>query len=136
MGFDKPYSVTDYSATSVADFRQYLRARYSGIEVLNQQLGSRYPSFDSIMPPAKDIRHQPLQRFEEHLDAYADGHLPISGWVHVQGAPAVVKVYLNGALVADAPVHLGRQDVRVAHPEFSTADVGWRHDLDLSLIHI
>lgn len=132
MGFDKPYSVTDYSATSVADFRQYLRARYSGIEVLNQQLGSRYPSFDSIMPPAKDIRHQPLARFEEHLDAFADGHLPISGWVHVQGVAAVVKVYLNGALVADAPVHLGRQDVRVAHPEFSTADVGWRHDLDFS----
>jgi len=135
MGFDRPYHVTDYSGTSVTGFRRYLTQRYTRIETLNQKLGSNYPSFDSVFPPAKNIRSEKLTRFEEHLDAYATGQLPVSGWVHTPGtliAGQTVNIYLNGKPVAEAPVQLGRQDVLAVHPEFKTADVGWRHDLDFS----
>ena len=133
MGFYGPYQVSDYSATSVAGFRQYLQSRYTSVSALNQQLGSNYASFEAILPPGKDIRREPLIRYHEHMDAYAGGNLPITGWVHAPGPPSqapIVKIYLDGKHLADAPVYLSRQDVRAAHPEFNTADVGWRYDLD------
>jgi len=135
MGFNGPYQVSDYSSTSVAGFRQHLHSRYPSIEALNQQLGSDYPSFDAVTPPSKDIRHEPLRRYQEHIDAYAAGQIPITGWVHAPDTPSAaqaVKIYLDGKHIADAPVHLSRQDVRAARPEFNSADLGWRHDLDYS----
>ena len=135
MGFGGRYLVSDYSAGSVAGFRNHLRNRFSRIEVLNERLGSDYPSFESVMPPAKDIRSETLGRYEEHMDSYAAGRLPITGWVHApnfSGTGQAVRIYLNGKQLADAPVHLSRQDVRAARPEFNTADVGWRFDLDYS----
>jgi hypothetical protein len=133
MGFKGPYQVSDYSLTSVAGFRHYLQSRYTSLQALNQQLSSDYASFDAITPPSKDIRREPLRRLHEHIDAYAAGQIPITGWVYVPGTPKgaqTVKIYLDGKLIADAPVHLSRQDVRAARPEFNTADVGWRYDLD------
>jgi len=135
MGFDKPYLVSDYSETSVNGFRQYLAQHYGSVQTLNDQIGSSYPSFDSIDPPSKNIRTETLTRFEDHLDAFAAGYLPISGWVHAPDSPVTgqfVKIFLDGKPVATAPVHLSRQDVSAAHPEFKTADVGWRYDLDFS----
>jgi hypothetical protein len=135
MGFSAPYQVSDYSATSVTGFRQYLLGRYANLQSLNQAMGSDYGSFEDIMPPAKDIRHEPLRRYQEHMDSFAAGQIPITGWVHAPDTPRtaqVVQIYLDGKHVADAPVRLSRQDVRAAHPEFSTADLGWRHDLDYS----
>lgn len=133
MGFDGLYQVSDYSPTSITGFRQHLRSRFPGIEALNQKMGSDYASFEAINPPSKDIRREPLLRYQEHIDAYAAGFLPITGWVHAADTPSAaqaVKIYLDGKHIADAPVHLSRQDVRAAHPEFNTADLGWRHDLD------
>lgn len=135
MGFDSRYQVSDYSPTSVAGFRQHLQSRYPSIQALNQQLGSDYPSFEAVTPPSKDIRREPLRRYHEHIDAYAAGQIPITGWVHAPDTPSAaqaVKIYLDGKPIADAPVHLSRQDVRAARPEFNTADLGWRHDLDYS----
>lgn len=135
MGFGGVYQVSDYSAASVAGFRRHLQNRFTGIQALNRELGSDYPSFDAITPPDKDIRREPLRRYQEHLDAYAAGKLPITGWVYAPDTPSsaqAVKIYLDGKHIADAPVHLSRQDVRAAHPEFNTADLGWRHDLDYS----
>ncbi|MFZ4480754.1 MAG: hypothetical protein ACOYNZ_12765 [Rhodoferax sp.] len=135
MGFTGPYLVSDYSPASVAGFRQYLQGRFSSLQALNQQLGSDYPSFEAITPPAKDIRREPLSPYHEHMDAYAAGRIPITGWVHVpdsSSAAKVVKIYLDGRHIVDAPVQLSRQDVRAARPEFNTADVGWRFDLDYS----
>jgi hypothetical protein len=133
MGFGGSYQVSDYSATSTANFRRYLLNKFVSVENLNQQLGSNYRTPEDITPPSKDIRRETLSRYQEHLDAYAAGWLPITGWVHSPDTPRsaqTVKIYLDGQAIADAPVHLSRQDVRAARPEFNTADLGWRHDLD------
>ena len=135
MGFGDPYQVSDYSPASVTGFRRHLESRYPNIQTLNLQFGSDYSSFDAVTPPSKDIRRDPLGRYHEHMDAYAAGQIPITGWVHAPDTPSAaqsVKIYLDGKPLADAPVQLSRQDVRAAHPEFNTADLGWRHDLDYS----
>ncbi len=109
MGFGGPYQVSDYSATSVAGFRQYLRDRYTDIAELNERLGSDYPSFEAVDPPSKDIRREPLQRYQEHMDAFAAGTIPVTGWTHVPGAPGAresVAVYLDGKRIGTALVHL------------------------------
>lgn len=135
MGFGGAYQVSDYSPASVAAFREHLQVRYANITELNVKVGSDYSSFMEIIPPGKDIRRDPLRRYHEHMDAYAAGQIPITGWVYAPGSPVAqqsVRIYLNGLPIAAAPVRLSRQDVRSAHPEFNTADLGWRHDLDFS----
>ena len=135
MGFSSPYLVSDYSPASVSGFRLYLQGRYTSLQALNQQMGSDFKSFDAITPPDKDIRRESLRPYHEHMDAYAAGLIPITGWVHSTETPntaQAVSIYLDGAHVADAPVQLSRQDVRAAHPEYNTADVGWRYNLDYS----
>ncbi|CAM3492710.1 Beta-galactosidase-like protein [Paracidovorax anthurii] len=134
MGFDGPYRVTDYSADSVAGFRRYLRQAFGRIEQLNRVVGADYASFDEVVPPSRDIRFEPLRRYTEHIDAFAQGTLPVSGWAHVEGAtarhPAWVHVYRNGDFVGRTAVRWGRQDVLAAKPEFGDANTGWRIDLD------
>lgn len=133
MGFDAPYQISDYSPTSVTGFRQYLQQRYGNVQALNQYMGSDYASFEAITPPSKDIRQQALTRYQEHIDAFADGQMPITGWVHAPATPGSaqsVQIYLDGRPIAQVPVHLSRQDVRAARPEFGSADLGWRYDLD------
>lgn len=134
MGFATPYRVTDYSPQSVADFRQFLQNEFKRIEQLNRVLGANYASFNEIEPPAKDIRTEPLQRYTEHIDSFAQGSLPIAGWAFVQqsaGAkPAWVHVYRNGVFIGKTPVNKGRQDVLQARPEFGDTNTGWRLDMN------
>ncbi|WP_326534112.1 hypothetical protein [Pseudorhodoferax sp.] len=131
MGFDGPYRVSDYSAASVAGFRAFLRERFADVAALNRALDSDYRSFDEVQPPARDIRTEPLTRYTEHIDAFAHGTLPVSGWLHVAGAgPQWLRIYRDGALVGRTRVGLSRQDVLAAKPEFGTAEVGWRWDMD------
>jgi hypothetical protein len=134
MGFAPPYRVTDYSEASRRGFRAFLRQRYGTVEALNRDLGASWSSFAEIEPPSKDVRTTPLKHFTEHLDSYAHGTLPITGWAHVQRSPGdpqpLVRIYRNGEPIGSAPVHLGRQDVLEAMPGFEDADVGWRFDLD------
>jgi hypothetical protein len=135
MGFSKPYVVTDYSQASVEGFRTYLEKRFHSVQALNQALGSDYDTFAEVSLPSLDIRKDRLTRFQEHLDAYAGGMLPVTGWVHVGGSSAIanwVRVYVNGHLVARVAANLGRQDVLAALPEIGTADVGWRYDLNFA----
>ena len=134
MGFEAPYRVTDYSPTSVAGFQQFLQQQFTEIEQLNHVLGADYAAFDAVQPPSRDIRTEPLQRFTEHIDAFAHGSLPISGWAYVpltQSAhQPLVHVYRNGVFVGKTPVNQGRQDVLAAKPEFGDANTGWRLDMD------
>ena len=131
MGFDLPYRVSDYSPTSVAGFRAYLRAQFGDVAKLNAAVGARYASFDEVVPPSRDIRSEPLTRYTEHMDSWAHGVLPISGWVWVPGRKDLwVQVYRNGGFLGRVKVNQGRQDVLQARPEFGSADVGWRLDMD------
>ena len=136
MGFTERYAVTDYSPTSIAGFRTFLADKLGTIERLNQLLGSDFSSWQAVTPPDRDIRQTPLQHYWQHIDAFAHGSLPVSGWVAPDpGQPAdpgQVLVYLNGILQARTPVGLGRQDVAKAKPELGTADLGWRYDLDFT----
>lgn len=134
MGFDAPYRVTDYSPTSVAGFQQFLQQQFTDIEQLNRVLGADYAAFDAVQPPSRDIRTESLQRFTEHIDAFAHGSLPITGWAYVTPTQSahqpLVHVYRNGTFVGKAPVNQGRQDVLAAKPEFGDANTGWRLDMD------
>jgi hypothetical protein len=134
MGFDVPYRVTDYSPTSSAAFRDFLKGEFHHIDLLNRVLGADFKSFDDIHPPSRDIRSEPLQRYTEHIDSFAHGTLPVSGWAFTEQlrgkAPAWVHVYLNGDFIGKTPVDKGREDVLLAKPEFGAANTGWRMNLD------
>lgn len=138
MGFNAPYLVSDYSEPSKRGFREFLKTRYDSIEQLNQALGTEWTSFDQVNPPSKDIRTMPLRNFSEHIDSFAHGSLPITGWAFArQGTSKVaqmVRIYRNGELIARTPVHLGRQDVLEALPELGEANTGWRFDMDFKLL--
>jgi len=134
MGFAaQDYAVSDYSAASRAGFVAFLRQRYGSIARLNAHIQANFSDFDAVEPPARNIRSDRLQHFFEHIDSYAAGTLPVSGWVHVADAVLQqrlsVAVFVDGKLHARAPVNMHRQDVKHAKPQFSTADVGWRADI-------
>ena len=130
MGFALPYRVSDYSPTSVTGFRNYLKAQFGEVARLNAAVGANYASFDEVQPPSRDIRSEPLTRYTEHMDSWAHGILPISGWVWVPGRDDLwVQVYRDGGLIGRVKVNQGRQDVLQAKPEIGTADVGWRLDM-------
>ncbi|MBU0829749.1 MAG: hypothetical protein KKE41_17975, partial [Gammaproteobacteria bacterium] len=134
MGFDMPYRVTDYSAKSVADFREYLTKEFRQIEQFNRVVGTTYTSFDEVDAPSRDIRTEPLRRYTEHIDSFAHGSFPVSGWAFVRTTkhitPAWVHIYINGEFAGRTPVDKGRQDVLLAKPEFGSANTGWRWNLD------
>lgn len=135
MGFASDYRITDYSDVSQLGFEAYLRSRFVSIDALNQFLASDYARFEDVRPPQLDIRKVKLTRYHDHIDAYAAGVLPVSGWLHVDdGRQHInwVHVYVNGKAVARVPAKFGRQDVLEAVPALRTADVGWRHDIDFS----
>lgn len=136
MGFDLPYLVTDYGQRSVAGFQSFLARKFISIDALNRSVGAEYLSFSDINPPAKDIRSEELNTFTEHIDSFAHGVLPLSGWVY---APAShrndsssprIHIYLNGKFWGKTTVNKRRQDVLEAHPEMAHADTGWRMDMD------
>lgn len=140
MGFDKPYLVTDYSETSKAGFRSFLRGTFITPQRMNAALGSDWPSFEAVEPPGKDVRSMPLKDYTEHIDSYAHGSIPISGWAYVPetdrpaGWTPRVRVYRNGVLAGNAPIVQHRQDVLAALPELGTADTGWRWDFDFRAV--
>ena len=136
MGFTEHYEVSDYSPASIAGFRDYLVQRFGKVETLNAALGSTFTDWNSVSPPDRNIRQEPLQHYWQHIDSFAHGTLPVSGWVapaaDTRAGLGTVHIYLNGQLLGRTPVGLGRQDVLDTVPELGSADLGWRQDLDFS----
>ena len=138
MGFGGRYRITDYSAASVQGFQAYLRRQFGSVSQLNRALGSHYARLRDVAPPSRDIRTEALTRYTEHIDAFAQGSLPIAGWAFVaqpkrtaQAGPAPwVHIYLDGVFIKKVRADRGRQDVAQALPEVQHADTGWRMDLD------
>ena len=136
MGYSGEYLISDYSQRSIDGFRKFLAARYTSVADLNFYLGGNYRHFDDILPPSKNIRTEPLKDYLEHIDSFANGTLPISGWVGKSGASTAgkdwIQIFDNGEFAARVPVAFGRQDVLAAHPELGTADVGWEFKLEFA----
>lgn len=134
MGFVPPYRVSDYSEVSQAGFRRFLEVHFRTIANLNAATGAHWTSFAQVQPPSKDLHTTPLRDFTEHIDSFAHGFLPVSGWAFVRAAtdmaPAMIRIYRNGDLIARVPANLDRQDVQSAVPEVGNANTGWRYDLD------
>lgn len=133
MGAHEDIRVTDYSPASVAGFRRMLEKRYGTIEKLNAALGLNESSFDTIAAPGKNIRKEQLNRFSEHYDAWADGRLPVSGWVFdPEKRIDQLQLYVDGQLIAPMSRGLNRLDVYRAVEEITTPNLGFRYDLDFS----
>ncbi|PVY90402.1 hypothetical protein C8C95_1231 [Acidovorax sp. 99] len=133
MGAYQEIRVTDYSLASVAGFRQWLRAKYQTIEQFNTQMGLSYASFDVIPAPSKNIRKEKLTSYGEHYDAFADGTLPIAGWLwDPSNAIQKLDLYVDGRHVGPVAYGLNRLDVYRAEASVTSPNTGFRHDLDYS----
>lgn len=141
MGFGGPHEVSDYSETSVRNFRAFLLRQFGSIAAINQALastGAQFADVNAVFPPAKPLLQDSKlpgldarQPMWTHWDAYAAGRFPVSGWL--APSPSLtgrVIVVLDGRELARVRAGLGRQDVLFQLPALGTADVGWRHDID------
>lgn len=133
MGAYKDIRVTDYSPGSVAGFRQWLQSKYKGIAQFKAQTGLDYASFDVIPAPSKDIRKEKLSGFGEHYDAFADGTLPVGGWLwDPNQAIERLDLYLDGKLAGPMARGLNRLDVYRAVDNITSPNTGFRYNLDFS----
>lgn len=134
MGRFDDIRVTDYSPSAVKAFQAWLRDRYGSIDSLNKKLAASYASFETVLPPSRDIRREKLDNMAQHFDGYAHGLLPIEGWLAQLPAGHEIKVYLNGRPIGAAEYGLNRQDVYEALPAIHSAQVGFRYWLDFSAL--
>ena len=125
--------VTDYSPASVAGFRSWLAQRYGSIEKLNTQHSFSFASFDHVSAPGKNIRKVPLNSFAEHYGAFADGLLPVAGWLwDPQRQVKQLDLYVDGKLVGTMTRGFNRLDVYRAVAGVTDPNVGFRLDFDFS----
>ncbi len=131
--------VTDYSATSIAGFRKWLAARYGSLEKFNASQGYAYTSFEQVPAPGKDVRkdlHRDTKSvFVEHYDAYADGQLPIAGWLwDPQQRIVELELHVDGKLAGKVERGFNRLDVYRAAADVTSPNVGYRRDYDFSAL--
>ena len=125
--------VTDYSPASVAGFRQWLSQRYGNLQKFNADNGFTYASIDLVPAPAKDIRKDRLGSFGEHYDAFADGLLPIAGWLwDPQRRITQLDLYVDAKPVGTVERGFNRLDVYRAVEDVTNPNVGFRRDFDFS----
>lgn len=133
MGAYQDIQVTDYSPGSIAGFRQWLKNKYQTVEQFNTRHGFAYASFDAVPAPSRNIRKDKLTSFGEHYDAFADGTLPIGGWLwDPNKAIDKLDLYVDGRLIGPIPRGLNRLDVYRAEASITTPNTGFRYDLDFS----
>ncbi|MDD2547378.1 MAG: hypothetical protein PHI55_14020 [Burkholderiaceae bacterium] len=131
MGRYQDIRVTDYHPASVAAFRRWLATEYGSVQALQQRTGLAYPHWDAVPAPSKDIRSERLDSFGEHYDAFADGTLPLSGWLwDPQNQIQRLELFVNGQRVGPVARGLHRLDVYRAVGEITDPNVGYRVDYD------
>ena len=131
--------VTDYSAVSVAGFRKWLATRYGSLQKFNASHGFAYASFEQVPAPGKDVRKDlrkdPKPVFAEHYDAYADGLLPVAGWLwDPQQRIAELELHVDGKLAGKVERGFNRLDVYRAAADVTSPNVGYRIDFDYSAL--
>lgn len=136
MGAYQDIQVTDYSPASIAGFHQWLRLKYQTIEQFNARTSLSYASFDKVPAPSKNLRTEKLNTFGEHYDAFADGTLPIAGWLwDPNKAIQQLDLYVNGQRIGTIPYGLNRLDVYRAEASVTNPNTGFRYNLDYSAMH-
>lgn len=131
MGAFQNIRVTDYHPASVADFRRWLAREYGSVQTLQERTGLAYPDWQAVPAPSKDIRTERLASFGEHYDAFADGTLPLSGWLwDPQGHVQRLELFVDGQRVGPVPRGLHRLDVYRAVDSITDPNVGYRVDYD------
>ena len=131
--------VTDYSAASIAGFRKWLATRYGSLQKFNASRGYTYSSFDEVAAPGKDVRGDLRKRtkpmFADHYDAYADGLLPVAGWLwDPQQRIAELELHVDGKLAGKVERGFNRLDVYRAAADVTSPNVGYRIDFDYSAL--
>lgn len=135
MGAWQNIQVTDYSPPSVAGFRAWLQVKYQTVAQFNAQNGFDYAAFDAVPAPSRDIRKDKLTSFGEHYDSYADGTLPIAGWLwDPKQSIEQLDLYLDGQRIGPVQRGLNRLDVYRAVAEVTTPNTGYRFNLDFSAL--
>lgn len=131
MGAFQNIRVTDYSPASIADFRRWLAKEYGSVQALQQRTGLTYPNWNAVPAPSKDIRTERLTSFGEHYDAFADGTLPLSGWLwDPRGHVQQLELFVDGQRVGPVPRGLHRLDVYRAVDNITDPNVGYRVNYD------
>ena len=135
--------VTDYSAASIAGFRKWLATRYGSLQKFNASHGFLYTSFDQVPAPGKDMRKDSRKDFRneqnpvfaEHYDAYADGLLPVAGWLwDPQQRIGELELHVDGKLAGKVERGFNRLDVYRAAADVTSPNVGYRSDFDYSAL--
>ena len=131
--------VTDYSAASIAGFRKWLATRYGSLQKFNASRGSTYSSFDEVPAPGKDSRTDSRKKTKpmsaDHYDAYADGLLPVAGWLwDPQQRIAELELHVDGKLAGKVERGFNRLDVYRAAADVTSPNVGYRIDFDYSAL--
>lgn len=83
-----------------------------------------------IEAPARNFRDDPATPRLAHYDGYAQGTLPVHGWYwNASGQADVLRVYIDGQYIADAPQGFNRLDVYRTADEVRSPATGFRLDL-------
>lgn len=123
-----PYA--DFNQSSLRDFRAWLREKFRDLSKLNAAAGTHFSAWGEVLPPSKDVRRDKLDGLYEHFDAYANGNLPVYGWVSNKESVRRIEIRVDGRYAGDAEYGLNRQDVYEARQDIAHANVGYRYDYD------
>jgi hypothetical protein len=126
---DGPVKWTDYSDSSLADFRVWLRANHGDLAKLNQKFQTPFRTWEEVVPPSKDLRAQPSLPLWMHLDSVCAGGLPVVGWADRQKSDEI-GIFLDGKDAGPVDTSLSRLDVYEAIPRLMHANVGFRLEID------
>lgn len=132
MGKFDAIRVTDYAPVQVLEFRAWLKKKYGDINRMNAAMQADFKNFEQIIPPSKDIRTEKVKSIFEHFDSYANGVMPIDGWLERKSSGENINIYLDGRLLGKAEYGLSRQDVYEAVDSIQDSGVGFRYLLDFS----
>lgn len=131
--------VTDYSAASIAGFQKWLAARYGSLQKFNAAHGFAYTAFEQVPAPGRDMRKELRKDSKtavaEHYDAYADGLLPVAGWLwDPQQRIGELELHIDGKMVSKVNGGFNRLDVYRAAADVTSPNVGYRVDFDYSAL--
>jgi hypothetical protein len=86
-----------------------------------------------VPAPSRNLLRQPGGALAEHYDGFADGRVPVAGWLwDPKRLVTRLDLLVDGKRVAEVPRDFNRLDVYRVLPEVDDPSVGFRHDLDVA----